>query len=258
MTAARAVVSVALAFGLSCPASAQWQRFYFSGKGDGIDVPVSHPLSYFTANPFLRDDGDDLCFACTPEDKANSGRKYAIGAVVEPVGVLAGYRIVDVLCYLGPRGNGNPSDVKWKFILVQVGPDRYKEIFHLQAFHTTISVKPSQIIRSGKEPVLATMDYDGGNGGGCWEAYWWFDRGGPHVLDFSRVEAAIRNKAPGNTRFSASCGNLDLKSRQIHSGVQEANPKCHACDWTGEVTATFRLAGSVAEPTSITYKPTTR
>src|SRR5207249_10579041 len=48
---------------------AQWQRTVFSGKGQFTDVPTPHPLSYFTADPFLRDDGGDFCEVCTPPDK---------------------------------------------------------------------------------------------------------------------------------------------------------------------------------------------
>src|SRR5277367_6138888 len=179
------VVFCLLLFGaLSLPVAGQWRRLVFSGKGGFDDVPVDHPLSYFTANPFLRDDGDDLCALCTPEGKAKSIQRYSVRTVVRPVGVLAGYRIVDVLYYVGSRDlNADLTDVKWKSILVQVGPDRFKEIFHLSVFYTTVSIEPSRIVQSGAEQVLSTMDGDGGNGGGCWEGYWWFDQTGPHRLD---------------------------------------------------------------------------
>jgi hypothetical protein len=80
--------------------------------------------------------------------------------------------------------NADPTEVKWKSILVQVGPNRFKEILHFQAFYTTTSISPSRIIQSGDERILATMDRDGGNRGGCSEGYWWFDDTGPHLLDF--------------------------------------------------------------------------
>jgi hypothetical protein len=251
----KSAFGVLLVFSASFPLSAQWQRMVFSGKGEGVDAPSPQPLSYFTANPFLRDDGDDLCVACTPGDKANSGQRYTIQTAVKPVGRLAGYRIIDILCYLGPRGGGEPVDVKWKFILVQVGANRYREIFHLQAFYTTVSISPSRIIRSGNEAVLATMDADGGNGGGCWEGYWWFNSTGPHSLDFSHLQAAIKNRIPKNTVFATSCAHLHFDTQEIRSGVQKSEARCHACDWVGDVTARFRLVGPIVEPVKIRFQP---
>ena len=229
--------------GVSFPAQGQWRRVVFSGKGQYIDVASPHPLSYFTANPFLRDDADEFCEDCTPSGKAASSRKYTIRSMVKPVGVLAGYRVADVLYYPSAQANPNRAAAKWKSILVQVGPNRYTEIFHLQAFYTTISVGSSRIIQSGNEPVLVTMDPDGGNGGGCWEGYWWFDRSGPHPLDFSRLQGAIRERLAAadlaDATVQISCSNLNLNSQQAKSGVQKAHAQCHACEWVGDLTARF-------------------
>jgi hypothetical protein len=244
-----------LGVALCLPASGQWRRILISGKGETTDIPLPHPLRYFTANPFLRDDGEDLCGLCTPDDKARSALKYSLRAMVNPVGDLAGYQVVDVLYSGSDRSVQNHDEISWKSILVRIGPDRYREIFHLQASGNMTSLKPSRIIPSGAERVLATMDFDGGVGGGCWEGYWWFNRAGPHSLDFSRLDAAIEKRIPGDTRFNTTCADLDLKSSLVRSGVQKSHPECHACDWVGEVTARFRLSGPIAEPIAIQFKP---
>jgi len=127
---------------LAIPATAQWSRVAFSGKGESADVPQPHSLSYFTANPFLRDDGGDLCVDCSPQGRAKSALEYSIQPLVRPVGVLAGYRVLDVLYSVGKRSDPSRNEVSWKSILVQVGPDRYKEIFHLQASGGPPSLKP--------------------------------------------------------------------------------------------------------------------
>jgi len=240
---------------LCLPAGAQWQRVVFTGKGETKDVPSPHSLSYFTANPFLRDDGDEFCRICTPEGKAISDNGYSIRGAVKPVAVVAGYPILDVLYYVSTPDTQNNTQVSWKSILVQVGPDLYREIFHLQTSGPAPSIQPSRIVQSGNEPVLMTMDRDGGNGGGCWEGYWWFDRSGPHSLDFSRLQTAIKDRLPENARFNGSCSNLDLSAQQVKSAVQKSDARCHACDWVGEVTAAFRLDGPTVEPVSVNFKP---
>lgn len=237
------------------PASGQWERVVMSGKGINRDVPSPHPLSYFTTNPFLRDDGNDLCVSCTPEGRAKAAEKYSVRAEVKAVGVLAGFRILDLLYYVSSREHPHLDGVKWKFILVQVGPDRYREIFHLQAFYTTVSLSPSRIIQSGSEHVLASMDRDGGNGGGCWEGYWWFDKSGPHALDFSLMKAAISARVPQNSRFEMTCSHLDLKSERIRSAAQDSQAECMACGYLGAVTASFHLDGPILKPGDINFKP---
>lgn len=246
-----AFISGLLAMIACWPLNAQWERLVFSGKGASVDIPSAHPLSYFTANPVLRDDGHDLCASCAPEGM----QKYVIRSVVKPVGSLAGYSIVDVLYYIGERADDAPKRAKWKFILVEVAPEQYKEIFHLQALYTVVSLTASRIAQSGSEKVLATVDNGGGNGDGCWEGYWWFDRAGPHNLDFSRLKSEIKRKVPQNTVFSLGCEHLNLEAERIDSGVQKIDAPCHACGLVGQVTAHFHLVGAKAEPGTISYKP---
>jgi len=112
MIATRTAVVALLTFAAAVPATAQWQRVVLSGKGKSVDVPAPHALSYFTANPFLRDDANEFCELCTPSGKAASSQKYTIRSMVRPVGVLAGYRVVDVLYYPSPRANASVTGAK--------------------------------------------------------------------------------------------------------------------------------------------------
>lgn len=246
---AKILLAGVLAFAICLPAGAQWQRVVYSGKGERKDTPPAHSLTYFTAHPALRDDGGDL----------GPPNEYSFRAVTKPVGKLAGYVILDVLYYIRGRGSAlqfAPGDqVKWKSILVRTGADRYQEIFHLQALYTNVSLAPTRIVQSGDERILASMDSDGGNGGGCWEGYWWFDSAGPHSLDFSRVAAAIKARTPANTVAPISCSHLDLTAQKVNSWVQKAGATCRACDFVGRVTAGFRLDGPVALPLSINFAP---
>lgn len=232
---------------LALPAAGQWQRVVWSGKGEFKDVPSPHPLKYFTAHPKLRDDGGDLPAGCDPP-------KCSVRGIVKPVGILAGFHIVDALFSVGTPELPDDGQVKWKFILVQVGPDLYKQIFQLQALYSTISISRSRIVQSGSERILASVDSDGGNGGGCWENYWWFDRSGPHPLDFSRLDAAMKAGVPAQTTFRSTCANLDIAAQQVRSWVQKAQPECQSCDFVGEVTARFRLKGALVIPLSVNFK----
>jgi hypothetical protein len=108
------------------------------------------------------------------------------------LGTLAGFSIVQILYRVGPRSQGEPAKVRWKSLLVQVGNDLYREIYHLQAYYIVPELGSAEIVKVGHEEILATGDSDGGNDGGCFEGFWWFDSSGPHQLDFSQVRAAIR------------------------------------------------------------------
>jgi hypothetical protein len=242
-----------LVISLASPVFAQWQRAVSSGKGTFTDVPAPHPLRYFTANPYLRDDGDDLCARCAPGRRPGAEREYVISSEVQRLGTLAGFPIVQILYRVGPRAEGKPANVRWKSLLVQVGEDLYREIYHLQAYYIVPPLESAEIIKVGGEEVLATDDSVGGNGGGCWEEYWWFDSSGPHELDFSQVRTSIIEHIPSGANFQMSCWALHLGGEFIKSYVQKANPHCMACDMLGEVTADFQLHGALAVPTKVTY-----
>jgi len=238
-------------------ALAQWQRIRMSGKGETTDAPAPHPLSYFTANPFLRDDGGDLCVECIPGGLPRAEQTYVISSETRRLGTLAGFNIVQILYRVGPRSQSELAKVRWKSLLVQVGNDLYREIYHLQAYLTSSpELGSAEIVKVGHEEILATGDSDGGNGGGCFEAFWWFDSSGPHQLDFSQVRAAIVKHIPSGATFWMTCWAMHLDEGEIESSVQAGNARCRACDMLGSVTAHFQLHGAVAIPTDVRYAPT--
>jgi hypothetical protein len=92
--------------------------------------------------------------------------------------------------------------------------------------------------------VLVTMDRDGGNGGYCWEGYWWFDRSGPHPLDFSPLRAAIQEKLPEDSvLLGMTCDSLDFKSGRVRGVVQKSGAECRAA---GTWARCLRISGSAA------------
>jgi len=245
-------------------------RLSFSGKGRSTDRAAPHRLDYFTRDPFLRDDGHDFCLTCTPSDR----EKIRIETEVHPVGTLSGFPVVEIFYRFRANNdranndqansdqtnnNAKPGPVKWKSILIrtgadQTGADQYVEIYHLQAYYTTVSLKPAWIMQSGAEQLLSTLDSDGGNGGGCFDGYWSFDAGGPTQLDFSAVWREIEEHIPADARYSWHCYALHLDRQTIESRVQSSDANCHACGGLGTVAVKFRLEGWHAKPVSVEFR----
>jgi hypothetical protein len=124
--------SVALllfATAIASPLWGQWQRVAYSGKGETKDTAIEHPLAYFTANPFLRDDGDHFCVDCRSEkSKSASAERYSASVQSRNVGDLAGFKILELSYTFAERRPGGLTDMHWKSILVQTRPDRFREI----------------------------------------------------------------------------------------------------------------------------------
>ncbi len=76
---------------------------------------------------------------------------------------------------------------QWKHLLVQAGTgEQYVEIYMLQNVDGLFdTMKSAAIYGTGSEAILGTYDPDSGNGGGCEEGYWWFNKAGSHEVDFS-------------------------------------------------------------------------
>ena len=241
---------------LSLPCWGQWQRILFSGKGESRDMQSPHPLSYYTSNPFLRDDGGDLYDACdncgTVKSKAWSAKNYSASTKVHDVGTVSGFRIVEIFYEFVDRRKPELDKMRWKSILVQTEQDKYVEIYHLQAY-LRAQLTPAKIVHVGNELALMTQDSDGGNGGGCWEAYWWFDALGPHAIDFSPLVQEITKHVPPGSTFWTTCWALHFEEQEVKSYVQKADARCRACDGLGEVTAHFRLNGGREEPSDVSF-----
>jgi hypothetical protein len=253
-----------------CAGWGQWNRLILSPKGRRMQLGTAHPLNYFTANPFLRDDDHDFCRLCVPSDT----EKFDVDTEVHSIGTLSGFPVVEIFYRFRPKGDAEWGLVKWKSILVQTKADQMKadqtdadqkeanqpgerqyiEIYHLQAYYTTASLGPAWIAQSGTEQVLATNDSDGSNGGGCFDGYWSFDAGGPTPLDFSAVWREIEKRIPDGAKYTTHCHALHLEQQTIESSVQSPDAECHACGRLGTVAVKFRLEGWHVEPVSVDFR----
>ncbi len=234
---------------LSFHGNSLWQRHIQSGKGDAFDTPEPHPLAYFTADPFLRDDGDQFCSVCTPEGKATVHTEHTFTVETRHVGALHGFEIYDV--YYRFDDHVGTSKIDWKSILVKVGPDQFREIYHLQP--TDAIITPSHVLNAVDEKILATHDVIPGTGNYYYEDYFWFSAAGPERIDIERITKEVQSILPDGLGVWKG-GGLDMISGTYLSQVwKEGDANC--CPTGGTVILRFRLDGSHIFLLSKSYDP---
>lgn len=246
--------------------SAQVQRKVSTAKGDILDTPVPHPLSWWTRDPLRLDASGDLMIGRSANDgEVVTARDYRVTQKVTSLGTIAGLRIIQVLTTIdaGPRiissgwaSAGEPPR-QWKSLLVKAGTeDQYLEIYTLQAESGLYpAMKPAAIYGVGPEAILGTYDPDSGNGGGCDDGYWWFDKAGAHAVDFSPLEQAIRRVLPHNSTYTPNCWALHPEKAELQSGVQRTDAECHACGGLGTIYARYKIQHGAAIPISVRFEP---
>jgi hypothetical protein len=255
MSLLRSLACTLLCLSIAAPLHAEWQRIV-QGKDYSEDASAAHPLSYFTRNPFLRDDSSSLCTDCrTAEGKADSALSYKANVKVRQVGVISDLPVLEVDYAFTDRQDDSFTE-RWISILVRTGPQAYNEIYHLQVEGgIALPIKAARVVHVSGGDVLMIKNSDGGNGGGCYEGYWRVTASGNTQIDFSPLRKAVEAHLPADTTYTPSCGALDLDNQMLKSGVQRIKAECHACDWVGEITAHFRLEGDRAEATDVAFKP---
>jgi hypothetical protein len=246
--------------------SAQVQRKISTAKGDSLDAPAPHPLSWWTKDPLRLDASGDLLIGKPANDGAIvTAQDYRVNQTVTTLGTIAGLRIMQVLTTIdaGPRivasgwASAGEPPAQWKSLLVQAGAeDQYLEIYTLQAESGLYqAMKPAAIYGVGPEAILGTYDPDSGNGGGCNDGYWWFDKSGPHAVDFSPLEQAIGRVVPHNSTYIPNCWALHPEKAELQSWVQRTDADCHACGGLGTIYAQYKIQSGAAIPISVRFEP---
>ncbi|HEX3372675.1 MAG TPA: hypothetical protein VHS13_00625 [Edaphobacter sp.] len=191
-----------------------------------------------------------------------TARDYQVQQKVTTLGTIAGHRIVQVLTTIhagphvviyGQRAADDPP-AQWKNLLVEVGSNRYVEIYGLQIDWVRSHIGSAGIYGAGPNSILGTYDPGDGNGGGCSEGYWWFDAAGAHPVDFSALEDAIGRAIPKEGTYTHSCSALRATEGRFDSWVQRTDAKCHACGGLGTVHAGYRIQKGVAIPVSVHFE----
>lgn len=250
-------LSLLLSAQFSC---GQYVRHIYTGKGEKQDVSSSRPLSYWTVNPLDHDEGVDLCLECKLDNgKIVSKIDYRAKVESRVLGEVDGHKIVQFLYHV--TGDTDVQsiwvDATWKILVVASKPGEFAEIFHLQPWGMTVNPTSARVLKARSESILMTNDSDGGNGGGCWDGYWWFDAQGPHSVNFDPVYKAIGEAVQAKTSkkatYSEMCWTIDIDQQRIHTGVQEIDAPCHACGQLGTATADFEIVHGVAQPKHVEF-----
>ena len=242
------------------------QRQIVTDKGETRDALVAHPLSWWTQDPLRVDTTGMLMLGHkAPDGQPLTLKDYRLEETVTTVGEVAGHKIVQFLTKIhpGPRivaagfATDDKNPAEWKDLLVQSGHgDNFTEIYALHPdVGGTYKETNAAIYGSGPNAVLGTYDPDTGNGGGCADGYWWFDKTGPHEVDFSPLIKALMSAIPAKATFTSSCWALHPQTSELSSAVQRINAECHACGILGDVHATYRVEQGIAKPVSVSFEP---
>lgn len=219
---------------LAVPSQAEWRRQGYSGKGQWSDIATPHALSYFTDDPLLRDDANDFCIACTDEEKATLHLKIKVRAEVRPVGHLGGLAVVDVLYYFESKDTPD-----WKFVLVKMGSDEYREIVHVQGRLTDWYVGPTALVKAGQEWILNARASAGGNKGVTYGDYFWLGKDGPVMVELDEV--SIRAGVPLVPRGKSIYGVVDVDFPTMTATLKLEDQKMWGCCSGDSIVVKFKL-----------------
>jgi hypothetical protein len=257
------ILVTALLLGSAKGSGGQWQRILVTDKGETQDVPAPHSLAWWTHDPLRLDESGDLLIG-TKADGVHTltALDYQVQQRVTTLGTIADHRIVQVLTtiHAGPHVviYGQPAaddpPAQWKSILVGVGANQYVEIYGVQSDWSGWKIDSAEIYGSGVNSILGTDDLASGNGGGCSDGYWWFDKAGAHPVDFTKLEDVIRRAVPKEGTYTSRCWALHPGEAYLESWVQRIDAKCHACGGLGTVHARYRIESGVAIPVSVRFE----
>jgi hypothetical protein len=262
----KSILSPLAAPSLFATAFMSGQRQLETEKGETRDALVPHPLSWWTKNPLRLDTSGDLMLGFkAPDGELLTTRDYSEQQTVSILGTLSGHKIVQIFMTIrpGPRviaaafADENQPFGEWKALLVESGErGSYVEIYALHCDSGGLIKETSAAIYGkGPDAVLGTYDPVTGNGGGCLDGYWWFDKAGAHSVDFSPLIQEVSRAIPPNALFTSLCWALHPESSKLESWVQRKDADCHACGGLGEVHASYRIEHGSAKPVSVSFEP---
>lgn len=215
--------------------TALWQREVAGSGDESFDFATPHPLQYFTADPFLRDEANEFCVNCTPEQKSQVHKHHRFKIELSKIGEIDNFAVYNLFYYFDDGIESKRID--WKSILVRVASGQFREIYHLQG--EGIEIDPAYFMDAGSTEILATEDSWGGTGNFSYEAYWWFDKEGPFRIDTEQALSIALEMIPAGSEIENG-SNFNMETLTFLSNVWKTGD-AHCCPTGGGVEIKFRL-----------------
>lgn len=220
---------------LALPATAQWSRLIVEPRDElRVDKPEAHPLKYFTEFPRLRDESGEFCYLCTPDKRLAEAKNEKAKTDVRLVGTTQNFAAYDVMYYFG-----DDSEPTWKSILVRIGPDSYREIYHDQPAEG--KPNPSFLVKAGEATLLCLRDNIYRSD--AVEECFWFGTDHVERLDFAPVWQAARKAVPPERRIWAYDLNPRTNFQIMTIPVGLRSDYNGRCCTTGVVYVRFKVEG---------------
>jgi hypothetical protein len=262
------------------PVHAQWERIVVYWEGEtGIHRDISsqsspHPLEYFLTPSPERDSVKSLCLGC-PLDK--HGRKislqdYDVEKSQRSLGKPFDAEIIEVILTFragremqeinqqeshSSMGSEPLQQAQWKSILMQSGPDSYRELYFLIDNGTWNPAQSrAQLLQTRGIFVLETVDSSTFSVDDCFADGRWVVRpSGPWLIDFSPVEKGLLERIPAGAEPAGelACNAISMQDFELSSLIQKKCTGGH-CDYIGTETVKFQMDGRKAVPESAEFK----
>jgi len=224
-----------------------WKRYVTTPKGDWFDTPTPHTLAHFTRYPALLDESGEFCYLCSTQKRLSMAMSAEEPrAEVHVVGKIRGSTIYDVFYRFHSEGV-----IDWKSVLVQTGPDHYREIYHDEPNEGTVG--RSSLLIIGDETVLGVSDNRYRMEG--FEGYWCFGTAGPELLDFGPVWDAARKTIPPShsiMQFPNAPADFPSLTISVPVWVPGGFP---CCDFRGAVKVRFKMKQCRISVTDAEFQP---
>ena len=262
------------------PAHAQWERIVVYWEGEtGIHRDISqqsssHPLEYFLTPSAERDLVKSLCLGC-PLDKHGRRIKlqdYEVEKSQRSLGKPFDAEIVEVTLTIragremqeinhqeshSSTSTGSWQQAQWKSILMQSGPDSYRELYFLIDNGTWNRPQSNaELLQTHGAYVLQTIDHSSIDPDNCFaDGRWVIQASGPWLIDFLPVEKLLaRIPADSEPAGELACDAISMQDFEMSSLIQK---KCSGgrCDYVGTETVHFRLEDHKPVPESASFKP---
>jgi hypothetical protein len=158
---------------------------------------------------------------------------------IRPVGEISGFKIFEIDYYFD-NDLEPPDTLGMRSILVQTGPDKFREIYVWQQVSPDDAISPAVISDAGQQRLLVSSFTPGGNAGGTVDVVFMLLADGAVMLDWGPVYHAGAEAVPQGKQLWLPASKFDFPSLTWSAWTNdESGGKINYC--MGKVTASFLI-----------------